>query len=638
MWAAPLVLCVYAISLTQSRGALLALLAGVSVLLIARYGWRTAALLGVVVVPALLFLLAGRQTDLSTGGGTAQDRIQIWSDAVMAWRDAPLFGVGRDVFGQQEGFVAHNSYLQCFVELGLFGGMLFLGAFYLAAAQLVRLGDRRKHVAARPGDGPAAPLRLRRRRRLGGRHGVADPVLHHPDLHGAGPGDGVHAHGPRQARRWRRRASTCACSAGCWPSPPWASRSSTSPSACWPCADGRAARRVLQLMAGRQGDFMRISEPKRGRLRVAHVTLGLDVGGQEKLLVEFAHCADRRRFDLHFVSLGGRGVLAGDLEAWGWPVEALGEPSGFRPGLVLRLARFFRDRRIDVVHTHDERPHIYGAFAARLAGVRRLVHTRHHGMAFRLTPRQAGLVRLAARLTDRFVCVSADSAGQAVRHGVSPRAVRVLHNGIDLTRFAPAAFRGDGPVVTVARLSPEKDIDTLLKATALAAGEDADFRLEIAGDGPCMADLRRTAAELGLDNRVTFLGAVRDVPALLARAGLFVLPSRTEGVSLTLLEAMATGLAVVATQVGGNPEVVADGETGLLVPPGDPAALAAAMLRLRGNEWERRRMGQAGRRRVERRFDVRRMTAEYERLYLGLDDAAGRLRAGVNVLAGANAG
>src|SRR3984957_9686042 len=109
---------------------------------------------------------------------------------------------------------------------------------------------------------------------------------------------------------------------------------------------------------------MKWNEPKMGRLRVAHVTLGLDVGGQEKLLVEFARCADRRRYDLHFVSLGGRGALAGDLEAWGWPVTALDEPSGFRPRLVMRLASLFREQQIDVVHTHDERPHIYGAFAA----------------------------------------------------------------------------------------------------------------------------------------------------------------------------------------------------------------------------------------------------------------------------------
>lgn len=371
-------------------------------------------------------------------------------------------------------------------------------------------------------------------------------------------------------------------------------------------------------------------EPKRGRLRVAHVTLGLDVGGQEKLLVEFARCADRRRFDLHFYSLGGRGVLADDLEAHGWPVTTLEEPKGFRPGLVPRLARLFRRQRADVVHTHDERPHIYGAFAARLAGVGRLIHTRHHGMGDRLTRRQAALVRLAALLTDRFVCVSADSARQAVRQGISPRVVRTLHNGIDLTRFDPPAARGDGPVVTVARLSPEKDVATLLRAAALAAAEDASFRLEIAGDGPCMADLRRTAAELGLDAFVHFHGQVRDVPALLARAGLFALSSRTEGVSLTLLEAMACGLAVVATRVGGNPEVVADNKTGLLVPPGDPAALARALLQLRRDNEERGRMGQAGRCRVESDFDVRRMTAAYEAMYLGQEKPSDRLRRGAN--------
>ncbi len=381
---------------------------------------------------------------------------------------------------------------------------------------------------------------------------------------------------------------------------------------------------------------MRFIDPKRSRLRVAHVTLGLDVGGQEKLLVEFARCADRRRFELVFVSLGGRGVLADDLEAWGWPVVALGEPTGFRPGLVLRLARLFRAERIDVVHTHDERPHIYGAFAARLAGASRLIHTRHHGMADRLSRRQAGLVRLAARLTDPFVCVSADSARQAVRQGVPARRVRVLHNGIDLTRFDPPAVREGGPVVTVARLSPEKDIGTLLHAAVLAAREDDAFRLEIAGDGACMADLRRTATELGLNGRVRFHGQVRDVPALLARAGLFVLPSLTEGVSLTLLEAMACGLAVVATRVGGNPEVVADGETGLLTPPGDPAALSRALLRLRRDDPERLRMGQAGRRRVERWFDVRRMTAEYEKMYLGLDRRPPRLRACANGAADVN--
>src|SRR5207248_2205806 len=201
------------------------------------------------------------------------------------------------------------------------------------------------------------------------------------------------------------------------------------------------------------------------------------------------------------------------------------------------------------------------------------------------------------------------------------------------------AFAGpdlEGPAVLVARLSPEKDIATLLQAVALIAKKTPGFRLEIAGDGPCKPELLRLANQLGIETNVTFLGEVRDVAALLAKARLFVLSSLTEGISLTLLEAMARGLPVVTTRVGGNPEVVVEGETGLLVPPRAPAELAAAMVHLLRSPDTRRRMGQAGRCRVEQHFDVRRMVAEYEGHYLAgaarpQRGAALRLRAAVGV-------
>jgi glycosyltransferase involved in cell wall biosynthesis len=347
---------------------------------------------------------------------------------------------------------------------------------------------------------------------------------------------------------------------------------------------------------------------------VAHVTLGLEVGGQEKLLVEFARHADRARFDLVFVSLSTRGPLAADIEACGWPVVALDEPDGLRPGLALRLAWLFRRERVAVVHTHDDRPLIYAPLAARLAGVRRIVHTRH-GCSFGASARRLFLTRLAALLTDHVVCVSEDAAHQSVRLGFPTGKVRTIWNGVDTGRFAYAGPCAGGPAATVARLSPEKDLGTLLKAAALAAARDPSFRLEIAGGGPCLADLRRQAEELRLGERVRFLGEVRDVPALLGRARLFALSSISEGVSLTLLEAMGRGLPCVATRVGGNPEVVADGETGALVPPRDPAALADAMLHLWNAPEEARRLGLAGRRRVLEHFDVRRMAARYEALY-----------------------
>ena len=350
------------------------------------------------------------------------------------------------------------------------------------------------------------------------------------------------------------------------------------------------------------------------RIRVAHVTLGLDVGGQEKLLVEFARHADREEFQLFFVSLSTRGRLTADIEGLGWPVQALGEPDGLRPGMAFRLAQLFRRWKIDVVHTHDDRPLIYGAFGARLARVHGVVHSRH-GRSFGITRRQTALVQLAAGMADHFVCVSQDAARLTVAHGLPTHKVRTIWNGIDLTRFELCPPAPHGPVVTVARLSPEKDMATLLRAAAIAVREEPDLRLQIAGDGVCMDDLRQLARELSLENHVQFLGPVRDVPALLARSSLFVLSSLSEGVSLTLLEAMARGRAVVATDVGGNPEVVVPGETGLLVPSRQPESLARALLELWRVPDRCREMGLAGRRRVEQHFDIRQMVSAYEALY-----------------------
>jgi glycosyltransferase involved in cell wall biosynthesis len=270
------------------------------------------------------------------------------------------------------------------------------------------------------------------------------------------------------------------------------------------------------------------------------------------------------------------------------------------------------------VHTHNAKPLIYGGPAARLAGVRKVIHMRHG-------PRTGGgrtgarLFLLATRAADRVVSVSRDSAQRSLDEGVAPRKVFTIWNGIDVERFAYNGPRAGGPAVMVGRLSPEKDAETLVRATALVVREDPSFRLEIAGDGACLPDLSRLSGELGLDEHVRFLGEVADIPALLAQASMLVLPSLIEGIPLTVLEAMARGLPIVATRVGGTPEVVVEGQTGLLVPPRSPAELATAMLRLLRDPALCARMGKLGRERVERRFEVRRMVADYERLYVGLD-------------------
>jgi glycosyltransferase involved in cell wall biosynthesis len=341
------------------------------------------------------------------------------------------------------------------------------------------------------------------------------------------------------------------------------------------------------------------------------------MGGLERLLVEFARRTDRERFDLHFVSLSGRGLLAEEVETAGWPVTALNQAEGFRAGLYPSLAWLLIRLQAQVVHTHDERPLIYAAPAARLARVSRVVHTRHRGADLNATPRQAALLSFAAARVNAFVCVSEDAATLARKQGVRAEAVRVITNGIDLERFQPGEHAADGPVVIVARLTPEKDLATLLEAVGRVVPEVPEFKLLIAGDGPCRKDLEAQAKSLGLGKAVSFLGTVRDVPPLLRRCRGFVLSSRTEGISLTLLEAMATGLPVVATRVGGNPEVVVEGESGLLVPAQDPASLAAALIRLYREPGLAGRLGRAGRKRVEDHFDLNRMIREYEALYLG---------------------
>jgi sugar transferase (PEP-CTERM/EpsH1 system associated) len=348
---------------------------------------------------------------------------------------------------------------------------------------------------------------------------------------------------------------------------------------------------------------------------VAHVTLGLEVGGQERLLVEMARHRDRERFRWTVFVLGPRGPLAEPLEADGVRVQSLDAGGGFRLGLFRRLARLFRDEKCDVVHSHDDRPLIYARPAAWWAGVKRRIHTHHHGRLASISRRQSFLIRQASRFAEDFVCVSADSTRFMQAQGVSPGRLRTILNGIDLTRFAFQGPCDDGPIVTVSRLSPEKDVANLIRAAAIVVVQRPDIRIEIAGDGPLRAELAHLTAELRLTDHVIFHGEVRDIPALLAGARVFVLPSQTEGISLTLLEAAARGLPIVATAVGGSPEVVAAGASGVLVPPRDPAALANGILSVLSDAELGHRMGKAGRERVEKSFDINTMTRQYEDLY-----------------------
>jgi glycosyltransferase involved in cell wall biosynthesis len=348
--------------------------------------------------------------------------------------------------------------------------------------------------------------------------------------------------------------------------------------------------------------------------RVAHVSLGLEMGGMEKLLVEFARHADRERFHLHFVCLETRGQLAEEVENLGWRVEAMGKSPGLRPGLVLRLAKIFRRLRADIVHSHNEAACLYGVPAARLARVPMVLNTRH-GQGSHLSSRRGGAFAMVAKCAHRVVCVSKDSAELSVQAGIPADRVTTIWNGIDVKKFAFHGPCRGGFAVIVARLAAVKNIDTAIHAVRLACEKVPTLRLRIVGDGPARPSLEALTERLGLRQNVEFAGESQDVPRELADASMFVLPSLSEGISLSLLEAMSAGLPVVATAVGGNAEVVEDGETGILVPAQDSSAMAQAIVRLATNPELAGRMGAAGRCRVETTFDVRAMVRAYEDLY-----------------------
>jgi glycosyltransferase involved in cell wall biosynthesis len=352
-------------------------------------------------------------------------------------------------------------------------------------------------------------------------------------------------------------------------------------------------------------------------IRVAHVALQLQTGGMERLLAEFARHADRERVSLSFIALGGGGRVADEIASYGWPVTVLDRLHGLRPSTVFRLANLFRAQQIDIVHTHNSKPLLYAGSAARLAKVGGVIHT-CHGRRQHATKRQNVAFRLACRFADRMVCVSQDIACLCEDQHISAAKTCTIPNGIDLQRFGFSGPRAGGPAVYVGRLSPEKDVPSLLRAIAFVVAQAPAFRLQIAGDGPCRAELISLARSLGVAENVEFLGEIKDIPTLLRQASLLVLPSLTEGMPLTILEAMACGLPVIATRVGGIPEAVADGATGLLVSPGELQHLADALLRIHHKPDLGRQMGQAGRLRAENQFDVRRMVSAYESLYLKL--------------------
>jgi len=305
-------------------------------------------------------------------------------------------------------------------------------------------------------------------------------------------------------------------------------------------------------------------------------------------------------------------------------IKCLGMNQGLQLKPIFEICSIIKNFHIDLVHTHNEKAQFYGALAGFFCGIP-VVHTKHgkNQITFRSRLRN----NLLARFCTRIIAVSRDAASQCINEErISASKVSTILNGVDTDVFFPnketsslrtsLGISAGIPVVgVIARLAAVKDHATLISACQILKASGIDFRLLIIGDGPLKAPLVGLANSLELHRTIIFAGSRFDIPDLLNVMDIFVLSSISEGISLTLIEAMACGLPVVATNVGGNPEVVVDGVTGYLVPPKEPEAIADKLLLLLNNARVRKSFGSAGRTRAVENFSIQKAVYEYETCY-----------------------
>ena len=367
---------------------------------------------------------------------------------------------------------------------------------------------------------------------------------------------------------------------------------------------------------------------------VLHIVDSFEQGGTERQALQLVRLLkENGRFGVRLACLNDRGPLRRDADALGlgeipeYALTSFYDRNFLRQ--VRRLARRLREEGIGVVHTHDFYTNVFGMAAAALARVPARVASKRE-TEFR-TPAQRLVERCAFRLAGRVV-VNAEAVGAMLRaQGVPAAKIVTVHNGLDLARVRPPrgfsrgaalaalGLPADPPrrfVTIVANLRHAvKDHPTFLRAAARVRAEVADAAFVLAGEGELEGALRDYAARLGISEDVFFLGRCARVAELLAVSEVCALSSKAEGFSNAILEYMAAGRAVVATDVGGAREAVAEGETGHLVAPGDDAQMAARLVELLRDPARAREMGERGREAVARKFSCEAQLARTEELY-----------------------
>jgi glycosyltransferase involved in cell wall biosynthesis len=377
---------------------------------------------------------------------------------------------------------------------------------------------------------------------------------------------------------------------------------------------------------------------------VLYVVDGLGLSGKTRTLAYLASHLDPRRFRAAVCTFSAEtGILADQLTSKGVTIHTLACRDGLDFRVALRLARLMRSARVDVVHCYNPRPMLYGGVAAKLLGIGATIGSLS-AFACQLPDQQYDFLpqalstssrrnvyrnRIATRLMRYVVTVSASLGKRFCEYNALPaHKFRVVPYGADLhaaeqvtvdetasLRRRMGFSRDDIVIGSVGRLVEQKDYPTQLKAFALAAAEVPRLRMVLAGDGPLEAELRDTARALGIQDRVRFLGHWDEIPPLLQSLDIFVLSSKFEPFGVALLEAKAAGLPVVATRVNEIPEIVSDGESGLLSPPEDPVSLASLLVKLATEPSLRARLGQQARIEARARHGYDAIVSAYQALY-----------------------
>jgi len=366
--------------------------------------------------------------------------------------------------------------------------------------------------------------------------------------------------------------------------------------------------------------------------RVLHVIATLDPAGAEGQLVALCRRMDRERFEPMVCCLTRGGPLEAPLADADVPVRVLHKRGRWDLRALCRLTGVISETRPDIVHTWLPTANLLGGIATRLHGKEIAWVTSERAADVWKGRLRRWADRHLARRAARIICNAHALRRFLIARGLPGERIEVIYNGIDVDEFDRQASRtsaplpeSDGPVIgTVARLEPQKGIPYLIEAFGLLHQRFPTAHLWVVGDGPMKASLTRQCESGGVGRNVHFLGLREDVPAILRKMDLFVLPSLWEGLPNAVLEAMAARRAVVATRVDGTPEAVEENETGLLVPPRDAVTLENAMARLLADHDLRARFGEAGRQRVSREFDMSRMVVRTQQLYEHVLTRAGK--------------